>query len=333
VALDFPNSPSVNQTHTSGTRTWQWDGTAWGLTASGIVGPTGDSSPPGLISPYAGLSAPSGWLFCDGSSVSRTTYANLWATLAVSKGAVTSIANGASAIVNKPSHGLVEGDAVYLTTTGALPTGLSINTTYYVKLIDANNFRLSTGRTATTTVSNAAASFTTGTAITTSTAGSGTHTVYLAPYGIPAASTTNFLLPDMRGRTPMGLDNINGTDAGILTIPNAIGAKSGEEKHLLITSEMPSHLHDNGTLANSTDSTHTHTAGKYDALGIGNNGVAAGGDYQALIASGASATTRVLTNAGTSHGHTISGNTGLTGGDDYHNILPPFMLVNYIIKT
>jgi len=42
VALDFPNSPSVNETHTSGTRTWQWDGTSWGLIASGIVGPEGN---------------------------------------------------------------------------------------------------------------------------------------------------------------------------------------------------------------------------------------------------------------------------------------------------
>jgi len=289
-------------------------------------------SPSGLISPYAGLTAPAGWLFCDGSSVSRTTYADLWSTLSVSKGAVTSIANGASALVTQTAHGLAEGDAVYFTTTGTLPAGLSINTTYYVKFVGANTFRLASTRTATAS-SGAASSFTTGTAITTSSAGSGTHTIHLAPYGVPAASTTNFYLPDMRGRTPMGLDNINGTDAGVLTIPNAIGATSGEEKHLIISAEMPSHLHDDGTLANTNDSTHTHTAGKYDALGINNYGVAAGADYQALVASGASATTRVLTNAGTSHGHTISGNTGLTGGDSEHNNLQPFMLVNYIIKT
>lgn len=42
MALDFPNSPALNDTYTSGTRTWKWDGTAWGLTASGIVGPAGD---------------------------------------------------------------------------------------------------------------------------------------------------------------------------------------------------------------------------------------------------------------------------------------------------
>ena len=264
-------------------------------------------TPSGIISPYAGLSAPAGWLFCDGSSVSRTTYADLWSTLSLSKGAVTSIANGASALVSKTSHGLAEGDAVYFTTTGALPTGLSINTTYYVKYVDANSFRLSTSRTA-TAASGAAASFTTSTAITTSSNGSGTHTLYHAPYGIPSASTTNFYLPDMRGRMPIGLDNINGTDAGVLTIPNAIGARSGEEKHTLDSAEIPAH---------------THTAGTYDALGIANALVTDGGGgnaYQAVIAQGSTATTRIGVNANTS-------------GGGAHNALPPFMLVNYIIKT
>ena len=33
----------------------------------------------GIISPYAGSSAPAGWLLCDGSAVSQSTYANLYA--------------------------------------------------------------------------------------------------------------------------------------------------------------------------------------------------------------------------------------------------------------
>jgi len=37
------------------------------------------SIPTGVISPYAGSSAPSGWLLCDGSTVSQTTYATLYA--------------------------------------------------------------------------------------------------------------------------------------------------------------------------------------------------------------------------------------------------------------
>lgn len=40
-----------------------------------------DDVPVGVVSDFAGSSAPSGYLICDGSAVSRTTYANLFAVL------------------------------------------------------------------------------------------------------------------------------------------------------------------------------------------------------------------------------------------------------------
>ena len=225
----------------------------------------------------------------------------------------------------------MEGDAIYFTTTGALPTGLTANITYYVKYVGVNSFQVSLTRTSAAAV-NSGPSIAAGTAVNTTVAGSGTHTVVKAPHGVSSAST--FLVPDFRGQVPVGIDNIGGTDAGVMGISNALGAKAGEVKHTLDKTELPDHTHGAGTLANSLDTTHTHTAGKYDALGINNNGVAAGADYQALVASGASATTRVLTNGGTSHGHTISGLTGTGEGLGYaHNVMQPFVLVNYIIKT
>lgn len=42
--------------------------------------------PSGLILPYGGSAAPSGWLICDGSAVSRATYANLYAAIGTSYG-------------------------------------------------------------------------------------------------------------------------------------------------------------------------------------------------------------------------------------------------------
>ncbi len=42
------------------------------------------------------------------------------------------------------AHGLVSGQRIQLTTTGALPTGLTASTTYWVTVIDANTFNLST---------------------------------------------------------------------------------------------------------------------------------------------------------------------------------------------
>lgn len=46
------------------------------------------SVPPGVINPYGGASAPVGWLLCDGSEVSQTTYAALYAVLGNAYGAV-----------------------------------------------------------------------------------------------------------------------------------------------------------------------------------------------------------------------------------------------------
>lgn len=39
------------------------------------------SEPAGIIMPFAGTVAPEGYLFCDGSAVSRTTYATLYAVI------------------------------------------------------------------------------------------------------------------------------------------------------------------------------------------------------------------------------------------------------------
>lgn len=48
--------------------------------------------PAGLTAPFAGSVAPAGWLLCDGSAVSRTTYAKLFAAIGTAYG----IGNGTS---------------------------------------------------------------------------------------------------------------------------------------------------------------------------------------------------------------------------------------------
>lgn len=45
-------------------------------------------------------------------------------------------------VVTDLAHGLGNGTAITLTTTGALPTGLTLGTVYYVKKIDANSYNL-----------------------------------------------------------------------------------------------------------------------------------------------------------------------------------------------
>jgi hypothetical protein len=59
-AIDFPNSPILNETFTSGVQTWQWDGIAWNLVISAVVGPTGATGPQGAASTVTGPTGPTG---------------------------------------------------------------------------------------------------------------------------------------------------------------------------------------------------------------------------------------------------------------------------------
>jgi hypothetical protein len=50
------------------------------------VSPSGTSIPTGVIQMYAGTSAPTGWLLCDGSAVSRSTYSSLFTLIGTAYG-------------------------------------------------------------------------------------------------------------------------------------------------------------------------------------------------------------------------------------------------------
>jgi len=145
----------------------------------------------GDIKASVAISTPTGWLFCDGSAVSRATYASLFSVISIIKGDFT-VTIASPAVVTLTGHGMITGDQVSFTTTGALPTGLSADTNYFVIYIDANTFRLAT------TYANALA----GTAINTSGSQSGIHNLRFNPYGISGSS--NFLLPDLRAATLRG---------------------------------------------------------------------------------------------------------------------------------
>lgn len=62
------------------------DGTDVKLADSGNVTASNKLVIPGSVVAYAGTSTPSGYLFCDGSAVSRTTYADLFAAIGTSWG-------------------------------------------------------------------------------------------------------------------------------------------------------------------------------------------------------------------------------------------------------
>ena len=150
--------------------------------------------PTGIIFPYSGLVAPAGYLFTDGSALNRTTYTNLFNVVTSNKGAFT-VTIASPGVFTLNAHGLLTGDCISLSTTGALPTGLAVATNYYVIFVSANTFNLAA------TFANAIAA--SPTRINTSGAQSGVHTLLYNPWGISGA--TDFLLPDSRAASDRGV--------------------------------------------------------------------------------------------------------------------------------
>ncbi len=74
---------------------------------------------------------------------------------------------------------------------------------------------------------------------------------------IYGGSGDNFNVPDLRGRIPVGLDNMGGTSANVLTTPfapnrNVLGGTIGEEAHLLTGQESGVQAHDHDVIGGNT---------------------------------------------------------------------------------
>lgn len=77
TAIDFPNSPSVNDTFTVGERTWKWTGTAWDVVVTTqITGPAGATGATGATGPGVAAGGASGQILVKTSS---TDFATAWA--------------------------------------------------------------------------------------------------------------------------------------------------------------------------------------------------------------------------------------------------------------
>lgn len=120
------------------------------------------------------------WIYtwAGGSAVALSTagcsFDRLFGTVAYYGTSVVTTTIAAPGVMTWTGHGLSTGMRLQLTTTGALPTGLSANTTYWITKIDANTFNLSTS------LANCAA----GTFITTTGSQSGTHTAVAGDIGL-----------------------------------------------------------------------------------------------------------------------------------------------------
>lgn len=138
-------------------------------------------------------------------------------------------------------------------------------------------------------------------------------------FGAGDGSTT-FALPNLKGRVPVGLDAAQ-------TEFDALGETGGAKTVTLDVNQMPAHTHGQEP-HNHAQNSHTHTipvgatddtAAPFDRADAGTN------------ASGANATTQT--------GATTAGNQAATavnqsaGGGAAHPNLPPYIVVNWVIKT
>ena len=181
--------------------------------------------PTGCTMMWWGTTAPSGWLLMYGQEVSMTTYEELYlvTTTPFAIGAAITFTAATSDILTDASHGLSLNDVLEFTTSNALPSGLSINTTYYVisDNLDTNTFSVSATRG--------------GTIVDITDTGTGTQSYHVT-----------FTVADTRGRFLLGKDDTGGASANRVTDSEAdtIGSSEGAATITLTTTELPAHVHE-----------------------------------------------------------------------------------------
>lgn len=259
----------------------------------------GESNFRGMIFAYAGLTAPSGFLLCDGSAVSRTTYADLYALISDTYGA-----GDGSTTFNVPDlrSSLPVGKGQRVLTFDFLDA--DVNTSTDVITVDSNDW-LHTGQAV--VLSNSGGTLPAGLS-------AGTY------YVIRDSATTIKLATSIANANRGVQVDITGATGGgthtlTLTLTDrSLGDNGGEETHALTDSEMPSHAHDiqrpniSGSTSNQIEGTTP-------------NGVPDGG---------------WITDPYINKQDTANDNEPRmmnTGSDSPHNNMPPYTTVNYIIKT
>lgn len=136
-------------------------------------------------------------------------------------------------------------------------------------------------------------------------------------WGVGDGSTT-FNVPNDQGTMAVGAGNGPGLSS------RTLGQTGGEENHLLVSGEMPSHTHtDTGHGHSVVDPGHVH-AGTF--MLPGTNGLSGSGSVGNSTGGVSSATTGLTVNTGTA-------NLANTGGGGNHNNMPPFIVYKKCIKT
>jgi len=263
-------------------------------------------TPTGSVTQYAGSSAPTGWLFCDGAAVSRTTYAALFAVIGTTFG----VGDG-STTFNLPDL------------KGRVPVGKAVAGTF------ANLAATGGAETHTLTEAQIPSHLHTADGDLTAASALTTHS-HTADGDLTAASAGS--------HSHTGSSGTTGNHAHTGTVDSG-----GFHQHDVDTrnTTSTSHTHQSGTrisvgasAANENDTTrytnyggtHTHT---FTSAGNGDHAhsvtVDSVGSHSHDVTGSTSATNLA-------HGHDITGSTSATGGGGAHNNLQPYIVINYIIK-
>lgn len=150
-------------------------------------------------------------------------------------------------------------------------------------------------------------------------------------------------LPDKRGRSIVGQDNMGTAQGAAGRLPNsnrARGQNGGEEMHALTANESGLRDHAHGhNLGVAAEAGHTHGIfpGNY-VPGSGNpfGVVAVNGGSQYIVVSAASVNNGLSTGAGSAHAHSLGGgvlSSGASAAINSHNNMHPYEVDNVIVRV
>ena len=182
----------------------------------------------GIISMYGGASAPTGWLLCDGSAVSRATYAALFGVLSTSYG----VGDG-STTFNLPD----------LRSSVAL--GAGTRTKVFTFVSRSSNTITASGMTNSTTNQNQTGQAVTYHSATTVMTGLSNDTVY---YLIRTAYNTFQLASTLANAQNGTAISLSSDGAGVQTFTinmtaRSVGDTGGQETHAMSATELLAHVH------------------------------------------------------------------------------------------
>jgi microcystin-dependent protein len=156
---------------------------------------------------------------------------------------------------------------------------------------------------------------------------------------------TNFTVPDLRGKMPVGH-----SESGAFNVD--IGTGVGEETHVLVETEMPAHTHNattstsdehsHGGFTTAAEQAHQHYMEVYNTVTACTGGAGVGFSSNNINTCGNGAVVATIRTADdvSTHRHYILGDgahshtldTSSAGSGTAHNVIQPSIVLQYIVK-